>query len=270
MADLNQNGRIVAEQLEREALYIHPSENSSLALSSSLLDGTNLLTWTRVVYVALGTKMKLGFIDSTFPRPAIGSTNFGQWRRVDLMVTSWLWNSISKEIVESFMYVTSSHELCLHNQAEEILERATGFGTYSKVYLWLLERSRVLMQDPLPTMERVFSMLFTVEKQRQIHTETTATPQHMACQLVSKDSRRDGGDRFKNKRRPYVDKRNLTCTHCHRTEHAMDMDMCFQIHSVPDWYKTLGDKKKKVVSGKTFAAIAIAEKPTSVDTSDTK
>ncbi|XP_011091925.1 uncharacterized protein LOC105172250 [Sesamum indicum] len=116
MADLNQNGRTAAEQLEREALYIHPSENSSLALSTSPLDGTKFLTWSRVVYVALGTKMKLGFIDDTFPRPTIGSINFKRWRRVDLMVTSWLWNSISKEIVELFLYVTSSRELWLEIQ----------------------------------------------------------------------------------------------------------------------------------------------------------
>ncbi|KAL0385500.1 UNVERIFIED_CONTAM: hypothetical protein Sradi_2944300 [Sesamum radiatum] len=60
--------------------------------------------------------MKLGFIDGTFPRPPIGSATFEQWRRVDLMVTSWIWNSISKEIVEAFMYVASSRELWLELQ----------------------------------------------------------------------------------------------------------------------------------------------------------
>ncbi|KAL2241352.1 UNVERIFIED_CONTAM: Retrovirus-related Pol polyprotein from transposon RE1 [Sesamum indicum] len=336
MAELNQNDRIAAEQLEREALYIHPSENSSLTLSSSPLDGTNFLTWSRAVYVALGTKMKLGFIDGTFPKPAIGSRNFEQWRRVDLTVTSWLWNSISKDIVESFMYVTSSRELWLELQGRygrsngpmiyqiqreissisQLDLSLTAYITKLKKYwneLLVLappprctcgcctcgvnkaieerndhmqlmqflmglhevfdsERSQVLMQDPLPTMERVFSMLFTVEKQRQIHTETGATPQHMAYQLITKDGRRNGGDRFQNKRRPYVDKRNLICTHCNRTGHAVDT--CFQIHGVPEWYKTLGDKngdkKKKVMSGKTFAAAAMDEKSTSVDISNTK
>ncbi|KAL2251796.1 UNVERIFIED_CONTAM: hypothetical protein Sindi_2301900 [Sesamum indicum] len=61
--------------------------------------------------------MKLVFIDGTFPRPAIGSALFEQWRRADLMVTSWLWNSISKEIVEGFMYVSSSRKLWLEIEA---------------------------------------------------------------------------------------------------------------------------------------------------------
>ncbi|KAL0320335.1 UNVERIFIED_CONTAM: hypothetical protein Sradi_5295000 [Sesamum radiatum] len=118
MADQNQNVAAGsnqgvasgADQLEKDALYIHPSENCSLVLSSSPLDGTNFLAWSRAVYVSLGTKMKIGFIDGTFPRPVIGSHNFEQWRRVDLMVTSWIWNSISKDLVEAFMYVASSRE----------------------------------------------------------------------------------------------------------------------------------------------------------------
>ncbi|KAL0447802.1 UNVERIFIED_CONTAM: hypothetical protein Slati_1908100 [Sesamum latifolium] len=77
-------------QYEKDVLFIHPSEHSNLALTSSPLDGTNFLTWQRAVYVSLGTKMKLDFIDGTFPHPYLGSANFEQWRRVDLMVTSWL------------------------------------------------------------------------------------------------------------------------------------------------------------------------------------
>ncbi|KAL2237551.1 UNVERIFIED_CONTAM: hypothetical protein Sindi_0946800 [Sesamum indicum] len=88
-----------------------------MVLSSSPLDGTNFLPWSWAVYVSLGTKMKLDFIDGTFPRPLMGSANFEQWRHVDLMVTSWIWNSISKDIVEGFMYVSSSRELWLEIQA---------------------------------------------------------------------------------------------------------------------------------------------------------
>ncbi|KAL0462665.1 UNVERIFIED_CONTAM: Retrovirus-related Pol polyprotein from transposon RE1 [Sesamum latifolium] len=73
-------------QYEKDVLFIHPSEHSSLALTSSPLDGSNFLAWRRAVYVSLGTKMKLGFIDGSFPRPAIGSINFELWRRVDLML----------------------------------------------------------------------------------------------------------------------------------------------------------------------------------------
>ncbi|KAL2233048.1 UNVERIFIED_CONTAM: hypothetical protein Sindi_1484800 [Sesamum indicum] len=165
MAESSSN-RAAAEQLEREALYIHPSENSSLTLATSPLDSTNFLPWSRSIYVALGTKMKLRFIDGSFPSPEIGSTSFKQWRRVDHLVTSWIWNSISREIVESFMFVNSSRELwleiqsrygrsngpmiyriqheissvsyCLCDKIEDILESIVKFGTQPKVYMWLL------------------------------------------------------------------------------------------------------------------------------------
>ncbi|KAL0435054.1 UNVERIFIED_CONTAM: hypothetical protein Sradi_0213300 [Sesamum radiatum] len=106
-----------ADQLEKAALYLHPSDNSSFVLASTPLDGSNFLAWSRAVYVSLGCKMKLGFIDGSFPRPTLGSVTFEQWRRADLMVTAWLWNSISKEIVEAFMYASSSRELWLELQA---------------------------------------------------------------------------------------------------------------------------------------------------------
>ncbi|XP_011085911.1 uncharacterized protein LOC105167794 [Sesamum indicum] len=93
------------DQYQKDVLYIHPSNNSSFIPTSTTLIGSNYLTWSRAVYVALGCKMKLAFIDGSFPRPPVGSALFEQWRRADLMVTSWLWNSISKEIVEAFMYL---------------------------------------------------------------------------------------------------------------------------------------------------------------------
>ncbi|XP_020555066.1 uncharacterized protein LOC110013264 [Sesamum indicum] len=205
----------MTEQLEREALYIHPSENSSLVLSSSPLDGKNFLPWNRSVYVALGTKMKLGFIDGTFSRPTIDSATFEQWRRVDLMVMSWIWNSISKDMVESFMYVSSSRELWLEIQAyvtklkkiwnelmclapapkctcggcscgvnKGIAERNENtqlmqflIGLYES---FDNERSQILMQDPIPDLERAFSMIFTVEKQRAVQTDLGDSSRHMA------------------------------------------------------------------------------------------
>ncbi|KAL0354233.1 UNVERIFIED_CONTAM: hypothetical protein Sangu_1004600 [Sesamum angustifolium] len=103
-------------ELEKEYLYLHPSDHPSLVLSSVPLDGTNFLRWSRAVYVSLGSKMKLGFIDGSFPKPAAGSKNMEKWKRVDLMITSWLWNSIAKEILGAYMYAASSRNLWLELQ----------------------------------------------------------------------------------------------------------------------------------------------------------
>ena len=55
--------------------------------------------------------MKLGFINDKYKMSDEGSLDFKQWNRVDCMVTSWILNFISREIVESFLYTTSAREL---------------------------------------------------------------------------------------------------------------------------------------------------------------
>ncbi|KAL0378847.1 UNVERIFIED_CONTAM: Retrovirus-related Pol polyprotein from transposon TNT 1-94 [Sesamum radiatum] len=256
-------------------------------------------------------------IDSTFPWPAFGSAKFEQWRRADLMVTSWLWNSISKEIVEAFMYASSSRELWLELQAR--YERSNGPMVYQIQWeissisqgemsltayltkakkLWneltclapspkctcggcscginkaindmnastqlmqfLMglhesfdkEKSQVLMMDPLADLEKAYSMILGVEKQRSMQVNLTDSANHAAFQLSFKDNRREGADRQLQKRRPYVDKRNLTCSNCNKSGHLKET--CFQLHGVPDWYKSLGDKKKKGAGSNGFAAV---------------
>ncbi|KAL0437456.1 UNVERIFIED_CONTAM: Copia protein [Sesamum radiatum] len=110
------------------------------------------------------------------------------------------------------------------------------------------KRSQVLMLDPLPDIEKTFSMVYAVEKQRAVHTDLEATFGHMAYQMAVNDDRKSV-DKSVQWKKPFVDKRSLTCTHCHKRGHARET--CFQVHGVPDWYKTLRDKKKK---GKPFTA----------------
>lgn len=61
--------------------------------------------------ITLRTKDKLGFIDSTFEMPLAGSQNLEKWKKVDNMVTTWILNSISKELIIAFTYALSSQIL---------------------------------------------------------------------------------------------------------------------------------------------------------------
>ncbi|EPS67273.1 hypothetical protein M569_07502, partial [Genlisea aurea] len=71
----------------------------------------NYFTWRRGVRLALGAKNKLGIIDGDVPQPPINDPSYGLWLRNDCMVTSWLLNSISKELVSSFTNCGSAIEL---------------------------------------------------------------------------------------------------------------------------------------------------------------
>ncbi|KAL0448559.1 UNVERIFIED_CONTAM: Retrovirus-related Pol polyprotein from transposon RE1 [Sesamum latifolium] len=84
------------------------------------------------------------------------------------------------------------------------------------------ERSQILMQDPLPDMERAFSMLFAVEEQRAVHVDLAESPNHLAYHLSLKDNKREGADRFIQKKKTYQDKRSLVCSHYHRFHDRVD------------------------------------------------
>ena len=55
--------------------------------------------------------MKLGFIDGSYKMPEKDSPSFEQWSRVNYMITSWILNSISKDLVEAFLYTSNAREL---------------------------------------------------------------------------------------------------------------------------------------------------------------
>jgi len=56
-------------------------------------------------------KNKLGFITGELRRPPLTSSQYRQWERCDNMVTSWILNSLSKDIADSVEYVSDAVEL---------------------------------------------------------------------------------------------------------------------------------------------------------------
>ncbi|KAL2238289.1 UNVERIFIED_CONTAM: hypothetical protein Sindi_1020600 [Sesamum indicum] len=62
---------------------------------------------------ALGARQKIGFIDGTCPKPTQDQAEIEQWQKTDCMVITWILNSISKNIVEAFLYTTSARDLWL-------------------------------------------------------------------------------------------------------------------------------------------------------------
>lgn len=59
----------------------------------------------------MSAKNKLGFIDGTLIIPKADSTIQQAWTRCNDMILSWLLNSLSEEIAESFFYSQSAKDL---------------------------------------------------------------------------------------------------------------------------------------------------------------
>ncbi|KAL0423328.1 UNVERIFIED_CONTAM: Retrovirus-related Pol polyprotein from transposon RE1 [Sesamum radiatum] len=105
------------------------------------------------------------------------------------------------------------------------------------------------MLDPLPDIEKTFSMVYAVEEQRAVQADLEANSSHLAYQLALNKNRKPGGNKFVQQKKLFIDKKSLVCINCHKKGHARDT--CFRLHGVPDWYKSLGDRNKK---GKAFTA----------------
>ncbi|KAL5570585.1 hypothetical protein UlMin_027160 [Ulmus minor] len=91
--------------------YLHNGDHPSLVLVSHPLSGSNYNTWRRSMLMALNAKNKLGFVDGSIPRPLVSDLLFGVWSRCNNMVTSWLLNSVSKDIPDSLLYLDTSVEV---------------------------------------------------------------------------------------------------------------------------------------------------------------
>ncbi|KAL0364197.1 UNVERIFIED_CONTAM: Retrovirus-related Pol polyprotein from transposon RE2 [Sesamum angustifolium] len=249
-------------QVENEALQLHGADHPGMVLVSAPLTRKNYLNWSYAIKRALRAKMKLGFIDGSLSKPDVNDASFEKWIRVDSMVTTWILNSISKEIVEGFMYTKSSRSLWLdleerygrcngprlYQLQREITVLSQGNMTVEAYYtkrrrLWdELEflmglgemfdhvRHQLLVMDPIPSVNRAYSMVQSVERQKEVHMEIIETGDHAVMQQF--------------------------CEHCAKSGHTKDT--CFKIHGTPDWYKDLVEQKRKdgngSGSGRNFAA----------------
>lgn len=81
-------------------MFHHNSDH----LSMTMLTNNNYLVWSRSIKIALGTWVKLGFINEKCACRSEESSHYEQWVSVDCMVTSWVLNSIAKGIIEAFLY----------------------------------------------------------------------------------------------------------------------------------------------------------------------
>lgn len=75
-----------------DPLYIASSDHLSMVLTNTPFNGINFHGWSRNIKMALGAKLKLGFIYGSCVKPTIGSNELQRWIRCDYMVTCLILN----------------------------------------------------------------------------------------------------------------------------------------------------------------------------------
>lgn len=92
--------------------YLHYGDNTWMQLISIGLTEDNYATRSRAVIVAHSVKNKEGFIDGSIVKPQQDDFLYSARRRCNHVVSSWIINSIPKELYPSVMHKDSANNPC--------------------------------------------------------------------------------------------------------------------------------------------------------------
>jgi gag-polypeptide of LTR copia-type len=95
--------------------------NTSLRLTSMLLNGKNYQSWAKAAQISFRGKSKIGYIDGTRQKPTT-TLETEEWEIHDSIILSWLLHSMEPSISEKLVHrAETSHEMwsCLKRRFEK-------------------------------------------------------------------------------------------------------------------------------------------------------
>ena len=105
------HSEIVVVEDSSSPYFLHNGDHPGLVLVSNPLTGANYHTWRRAMLMALTVKNKVGFVDGMISRPNTNDLIFGAWNRCNSMISSWIINSVNRDIADSLLYLDSSCDI---------------------------------------------------------------------------------------------------------------------------------------------------------------
>ncbi|KAL6176577.1 hypothetical protein ACLB2K_053210 [Fragaria x ananassa] len=169
------------------ALHLHHSDQPGAVLVTQALMEDNFTNWSQSMSDALKIKNKLGFVLETQIKPSINEEELQQWERCDTLVKIWLVTAMSKLIASSVRHCKTIRDVWV-----ELSERLkalwydrdalcnlspcncalTEYMQNQKTMKFLMGlndsydilRSNIVAIDPLPTVNKAYSMALQHEK----------------------------------------------------------------------------------------------------------
>ncbi|KAK4275938.1 hypothetical protein QN277_018948 [Acacia crassicarpa] len=271
--------------------YLHPNENPSLILVSPVLSGPNYHSWARAMRMALISKNKICFLDSSSSVPQKTDPLYSAWERSNMMVLSWITRSLSLTLAQSILWIDRACDVWddlkarysqndvfrLADLQEEIQSLKQGDLSVSDYFtklkiLWdellvirpalscscipkchcgiselyqkhmdedyvirflkgLSDRfgtvkSQIMLVDPLPNINRVFSLVTQQERELGFQPPETITLFNKAS--VSRSN-------SQNASRPNPSVSGKMCTFCGKARHTEAT--CYRKHGFPPGFK---------------------------------
>ncbi|XP_060177713.1 uncharacterized protein LOC132607636 [Lycium barbarum] len=218
--------------------FLHVSDASGMLLVNTPFDGRGYLGWRKSILISLLAKNKLGFIDGACSEPTQTDSTLKVWNRYNDMVTSWLLNSLSKDIADIVLYSKTAKDLwsdlehsCVctcegkkkmiqFKEDERLIQFLMGLNdTYAPA------RSNILMITPLPSINYAYTLLMQDQNQREVHvTSQFPAATHRAANYSSKASTSYRGK-----------KHTQFCTYCKMTNHSIEK--CYKLLGFPADFK---------------------------------
>ncbi|GAU22715.1 hypothetical protein TSUD_138390 [Trifolium subterraneum] len=92
--------------------FVHSSDGPSTVKVTPLLTGSNYHSWSRSMRRALGGKLKIEFIDGSIAVPTDQfDPSFRAWNRCNMLVHSWIMNSVSDSIAQSIVFMENALDM---------------------------------------------------------------------------------------------------------------------------------------------------------------
>ncbi|XP_019155160.1 PREDICTED: uncharacterized protein LOC109152032 [Ipomoea nil] len=93
-------------------LYLNSTENANAILVSPLLTGSeNYSSWSISMQVALEVKNKWKIVDGSISKPERTHSQYGSWRRCNLIVKSWILKSVHPTKAQSVIYIDEANAI---------------------------------------------------------------------------------------------------------------------------------------------------------------
>jgi hypothetical protein len=276
--------------------FVHPSDGPSSVKVTPVLNGANYHAWSRSMRRALGAKLKLEFIDGTLPQPLDHfDPSIRAWNRCNMLVHSWILNSVSESIAQSIVFMESALDVwndlkerfsqgdliriselqqeiySLQQESKTVTEYFSSLkllweeleiylpmpacscvvrcscasmrlarANHSLLYIirfltglndnFSMVKSQILLMDPLPPLNKVFSMV--IQHERQGNFPSSDESKILLNAAKSKGNSKAGA---------------RVCTYCGRDNHTVDN--CYKKHGLPPHLRKSSSANNTMIEG---------------------
>ncbi|XP_019156439.1 PREDICTED: uncharacterized protein LOC109153113 [Ipomoea nil] len=231
--------------------FLHPNENPSLVLVSSVLNGRNYHPWARAMEMSLLSKNKLGFVDGTIVVPKIAQTIL--W----VGTAEKIWNTLKARFSKADIFRISDLHAEIHQIRQGDLtvirplpmckcERMCDCGLLEtlqhhiesdnlSVFLrglnetYVSVQSQIMMTKPLPSVDEAFIMV--QQQEMRLNNGITGMQIQEAGSILLTQGNGSGPKKFhsnNNNKKPIF-------SYCGFTGHTIEK--CYKKHGYPPGWK---------------------------------